>query len=76
MVLLWGYEKNRNTTLVFENNSNEKQNPLFTKQKPPFRNAKRGFLEDKKGGFATQKYGCCNVLSIRRLCKRVVFAEH
>lgn len=49
MVLLWGYEKNRNTTLVFENNSNEKQNPLFTKQKPPFRNAKRGFLEDKKG---------------------------
>ena len=45
-------------------------------QKPPFRNAKRGFLEDKKGGFATQKYGCCNVLSIRRLCKRVVFAKH
>ena len=44
MVVLWGYEKNRNTTLVFENNSNEKQNPLFTKQKPPFRNAKRGFL--------------------------------
>ena len=54
MVLLWGYEKNRNTTLVFENNSNEKQ-------KPPF---------------ATQKYGCCNVLSISRLCKRVVFAKH
>lgn len=27
MVLLWGYEKNRNTTLVFENNSNEKQKP-------------------------------------------------
>lgn len=76
MVLLWGYEKNRNTTLVFENNSNEKQNPLFTKQKPPFRIAKRGFLEDKKGVFATQKYGYCNVLSIRRLCKRVVFAKH
>lgn len=69
MVLLWGYEKNRNTTLVFENNSNEKQ-------KPPFGNAKRGFLEDKKGFFATQKYGCCNVLSIRWLCKRVVFAKH
>lgn len=76
MVLLWGYEKNRNTTLVFENNSNEKQNPLFTKQKPPFCNVKRWFLEDKKGVFATQKYGCCNVLSIRRLCKRVVFAKH
>ena len=69
MVLLWGYEKNRNTTLVFENNSNENQ-------KPPFWRAKRGFLEDKKGVFATQKYGCCNVLSIRRLCKRVVFAKH
>ena len=40
MVLLWGYEKNRNTTLVFENNSNEKQ-------KPPFCNAKRGFLQRK-----------------------------
>jgi len=35
-----------------------------------------GFLEDKKGVFATQKYGCCNVLSISRLCKRVVFAKH
>lgn len=69
MVLLWGYEKNRNTTLVFENNSNEKQ-------KPPFCPSKRGFLEDKKGVFATQKYGCCNVLSIRRLCKRVVFVKH
>ena len=69
MVLLWGYEKNRNTTLVFENNSNEKQ-------QPPFRTANRGILEDKKGVFATQKYGCCNVLSIRRLCKRVVFAKH
>ena len=69
MVLLWGYEKNRNTTLVFENNSNEKQ-------KPPFCNAKVWFLEDKKWVFATQKYGCCNVLSIRRLCKRVVFARY
>ena len=48
MVLLWGYEKNRNTTLVFENNSNEKQKPLFTKQKPPFRNAK-SFWKTKSG---------------------------
>ncbi len=36
MVLLWGYEKNRNTTLVFENNSNEKQKPPFYKTKTPF----------------------------------------
>lgn len=76
MVLLWGYEKNRNTTLVFENNSNEKQEPPFYKTKTPFCPSKRGFLEDKKGVFAMQKYGCCNVLSIRRLCKRVVFAKH
>lgn len=69
MVLLWGYEKNRNTTLVFENNSNEKQKPPFYKTKTPF-------SQCKKGGFATQKYGCCNVLSIRWLCKRVVFAKH
>ena len=69
MVLSWGYEKNRNTTLVFENNSNEKQKPPFYKTKTPF-------LQCKKGVFATQKYGCCNVLSIRRLCKRVVFAKH
>ena len=41
MVLLWGYEKNRNTTLVFENNSNEKQ-------KPPFCIAKVWFLAYKK----------------------------
>lgn len=69
MVLLWRYEKNRNTTLVFENNSNEKQ-------KPPFYTLKTPFSQCKKGVFATQKYGCCNVLSIRRLCKRVVFAKH
>lgn len=76
MVLLWGYEKNRNTTLVFENNSNEKQKPPFYKTKTPFLQCKKGVLEDKKGVFATQKYGCCNVLSISRLCKRVVFAKH
>lgn len=69
MVLLWGYEKNRNTTLVFENNSNEKQKPPFYKTKTPF-------SQCKKWVFATQKYGYCNVLSIRRLCKRVVFAKH
>lgn len=33
MVLLWGYEKNRNTTLVFENNSNEKQKGGFCNAK-------------------------------------------
>lgn len=55
MVLLWGYEKNRNTTLVFENNSNEKQktpflqnkNPLFAMQKGGFWKTKRGFLQRK-----------------------------
>ena len=55
MVLLWRYEKNRNTTLVFENNSNEKQktpflhakNPLFAMQKGGFWKTKRGFLQRK-----------------------------
>ena len=75
MVLLWGYEKNRNTTLVFENNSNENKNPLL-QNKTPFSQCKKGVFGRQKGGFATQKYGCCNVLSIRRLCKRVVFAKH
>ena len=40
MVLLWGYEKNRNTTLVFENNSNEKQKPPIYKTKTPFLHCK------------------------------------
>lgn len=53
MVLLWGYEKNRNTTLVFENNSNEKQKPPFYKTKTPF-------WQCKKGGFGRQKGGFCN----------------
>lgn len=53
MVLLWGYEKNRNTTLVFENNSNEKQKPPFYKTKTPF-------SQCKKGGFGRQKGGFCN----------------
>ena len=53
MVLLWGYEKNRNTTLVFENNSNEKQKTPFYKTKTPF-------LQCKKGGFGRQKGGFCN----------------
>lgn len=53
MVLLWGYEKNRNTTLVFENNSNEKQKPPFYKTKTPF-------LQRKKGVFGRQKGGFCN----------------
>jgi len=54
MVLLWGYEKNRNTTLVFENNSNEKQKPPFYKTKtPPFPKQKRGVLGKKRGV-------CCN----------------
>ena len=76
MVLLWGYEKNRNTTSFLKMILTKNKNPLFTKRKPPFCNAKRGFLEAKKWVFAMQKYGCCNVLSIRRLCKRVVFAKH
>jgi len=50
MVLLWGYEKNRNTTLVFENNSNEKQKPPFYKTKtPPFAMQKGGFWKTKRG---------------------------
>ena len=53
MVLLWGYEKNRNTTLVFENNSNEKQ-------KPPFYTLKTPFLACKKWVFGRQKGGFCN----------------
>lgn len=42
MVLLWGYEKNRNTTLVFENNSNEKQKNPFYKTKTPFLQCEKG----------------------------------
>ena len=53
MVLLWGYEKNRNTTLVFENNSNEKQKPPFYKTKTPF-------LQCKSMVFGVQKVGFCN----------------
>ena len=76
MVLLWGMKRIEIPPSFLKIILTKNKNPLFTKQKPPFRNAKRGFLEDKKGVFATQKYGCCNVLSIRRLCKRVVFAKH
>lgn len=55
MVLLWGYEKNRNTTLVFENNSNEKQKPPFYKTKPPFSQCKKGVFGRQKGGFCNAK---------------------
>lgn len=57
MVLLWGYEKNRNTTLVFENNSNEKQKPPFYKTKTPFSQCKN-YL------FARQKPPFCNAKTI------------
>ena len=49
MVLLWGYEKNRNTTLVFENNSNEKQ-------KPPFYTLKRGCVKIDTSSFLLSLY--------------------
>ena len=55
MVLLWGYEKNRNTTLVFENNSNEKQKPPFYKTKAPFWQCKKGVFGRQKGGFCNAK---------------------
>ena len=55
MVLLWGYEKNRNTTLVFENNSNEKQDPPFYKTKTPFLPFKKGVFGRQKGGFCNAK---------------------
>jgi len=56
MVLLWGYEKNRNTTLVFENNSNEKQKPPFYKTKtPPFPHTKKGGWRKQKGGLRNAK---------------------
>ena len=57
MVLLWGYEKNRNTTLVFENNSNEKQKPPFYKTKTPFLQCKKGVFGRQKGGFCNAKRG-------------------
>ena len=55
MVLLWGYEKNRNTTLVFENNSNEKQKPPFYKTKTPFSERKKGGFWKTKRGFLQRK---------------------
>lgn len=55
MVLLWGYEKNRNITLVFENNSNEKQKPPFYKTKTPFLPFKKGVFGRQKGGFCNAK---------------------
>ena len=55
MVLLWGYEKNRNTTLVFENNSNEKQKPPFYKTKTPFWQCKKGVFGRQKGVFCNAK---------------------
>lgn len=55
MVLLWGYEKNRNTTLVFENNSNEKQKTPFYKIKTPFLQCKKGVFGRQKGGFCNAK---------------------
>ena len=55
MVLLWGYEKNRNTTLVFENNSNEKQKTPFYKTKTPFLHCKKGVFGRQKGVFCNAK---------------------
>lgn len=55
MVLLWGYEKNRNTTLVFENNSNVKQKPPFYKTKTPFLQCKKGVFGRQKGVFCNAK---------------------
>ena len=55
MVLLWGYEKNRDTTLVFENNSNEKQKPPFYKTKTPFLQCKKGVFGRQKGVFCNAK---------------------
>lgn len=55
MVLLWGYEKNRNTTLVFENNSNEKQKPPFYKTKTPFLHCKSMVFGRQKVGFYNAK---------------------
>lgn len=55
MVLLWGYEKNRNTTLVFENNSNEKQKPPFYKTKTPLSQCKKGVFGRQKGGGCNAK---------------------
>jgi len=76
MVLLWGMKRIEIPPSFLKIILTKNKNPLFTKQKPPFCIAKVWFLAYKKGGFATQKYGCCNVLSIRQLCKRVVFAKH
>ena len=56
-MLLWGYEKNRNTTLVFENNSNEKQKPPFYKTKTPFLQNKNPLFALQKGGFWKTKRG-------------------
>ncbi len=50
-----GYEKNRNTTLVFENNSNEKQKPPFYKTKTPFLQCKKVVFGRQKGGFCNAK---------------------
>ena len=55
MVLLWGYEKNRDTTLVFENNSNEKQKPPFYKTKTPFLYCKSMVFGVQKVGFYNAK---------------------
>lgn len=55
MVLLWGYEKNRNTTLVFENNSNEKQKPHFYKTKTILLACNNHTFAIQKGGFCIAK---------------------
>ena len=56
MVLLWGYEKNRNTTLVFENNSNEKQKPPFYKTKEGVSKCTHPLFMHKAPTFSSQGF--------------------
>lgn len=55
MVLLWGYEKNRNTTLVLKIILTKNKKPPFYKTKTPFSQCKKGVFGRQKGGFCNAK---------------------